>query len=157
MNDLDRIEEKRLALQAMLDDGKTSEDRNRMGQFATPTLLAREILAHGVRLLPPETPIKFTDPGIGTGSFYSALRKAVPEKQIERAAGFEVDSYYGSLPVNSGPVRRLKSIWTILPRLSQESWEKQIFLYAIRRTFGTTTSTRKQRPVCNVAQKRHAA
>ena len=106
MNDLDRIEEKRLALQAMLDDGKTSEDRNRMGQFATPTLLAREILAHGVRLLPPETPIKFTDPGIGTGSFYSALRKAVPEKQIERAAGFEVDSYYGK------PAREL---WTGTP------------------------------------------
>jgi hypothetical protein len=39
------IETKRLALQAALDGQKSQEERNRLGQFATPTALARDILA----------------------------------------------------------------------------------------------------------------
>jgi len=35
----EQIEAERLELQAMLDSQKSSEDRNRMGQFATPTAL----------------------------------------------------------------------------------------------------------------------
>ena len=34
------LEERRLALQRELDAGKDSSERNRMGQFATPTGLA---------------------------------------------------------------------------------------------------------------------
>ncbi|MAZ18494.1 MAG: SAM-dependent methyltransferase [Ahrensia sp.] len=95
MSTNDKTEERRLALQSELDGEKTSEDRNRMGQFATPTVLAREILAHGVALLPSAEKIRFLDPGIGTGSFYSALRATVPAKRIERATGFEIDPHYG--------------------------------------------------------------
>ena len=94
--DIDALEAQRLALQAQLDGGKTAEDRNRMGQFATPTALAREILAHGIRLLPEDQPIRFFDPGIGTGSFYSALRAVAPEERIESAQGFEIDPHYGA-------------------------------------------------------------
>jgi len=93
--DIEALEAQRLALQAQLDGGKTAEDRNRMGQFATPTALAREILAHGIRLLPEGEKIRFLDPGIGTGSFYSALRAVAPEERIESAAGFEIDPHYG--------------------------------------------------------------
>ena len=93
--DMETIEEKRLAIQAMLDRGKTAEERNRMGQFATPTVLAREIVAHGAGLLPAGKKIRFLDPGIGTGSFYSALRTVVPEQRIEYAEGFEIDDHYG--------------------------------------------------------------
>jgi hypothetical protein len=93
--DIEAVEEKRLALQAELDGEKTSDDRNRMGQFATPTDLAREILSHGIRLLPKDKKISFFDPGIGTGSFYSALRAVAPEERIERAEGFEIDPHYG--------------------------------------------------------------
>ena len=78
----DDIEDKRRELQTMLDAEKSSKDRNRMGQFATPAPLAREILTHGLRLLPRKTQIKFIDPGFGTGSFYSALRDLVPHKRI---------------------------------------------------------------------------
>ncbi|KEO53361.1 Eco57I restriction-modification methylase domain-containing protein [Thioclava indica] len=92
---MDALEAKRLELQAQLDGGKTAEDRNRMGQFATPTALAREILTHGIRLLPEREKITFFDPGIGTGSFYSALRAVAPEEQIESATGFEIDPHYG--------------------------------------------------------------
>lgn len=94
--DIEALEKKRLVLQAALDGDKTSDDRNRMGQFATPTALAREILAHGIRLLPEDERIRFFDPGIGTGSFYSALRAVAPEEHIERAEGFEIDPHYGA-------------------------------------------------------------
>lgn len=89
------LEENRLRLQARLDSDKTSADRNRMGQFATPTTLAREILAHGVQLLPGGEKIRFFDPGFGTGSFYSALRAIAPDERIESATGFEIDRHYG--------------------------------------------------------------
>lgn len=95
MSAFDDMEKKRLAIQAALNSGKSSEDRNRMGQFATPTPLAREILAHGVRLMPEDQKIRFFDPGIGTGSFYAALRAVAPEERIEEAVGFEVDPHYG--------------------------------------------------------------
>ncbi|WP_299822684.1 hypothetical protein [uncultured Jannaschia sp.] len=92
--DIEALEAHRLDLQAKLDGGKTSDDRNRMGQFATPTALAREILSHGLRLLPEREKIRFLDPGIGTGSFYSALRAVAPEERIETAEGFEIDAHY---------------------------------------------------------------
>ena len=41
------IEARRLALQRDLDAAKTKAERNRMGQFATPTALARDILGCG--------------------------------------------------------------------------------------------------------------
>ncbi len=93
--DIETLEIQRLALQIELDRSKAIEDRKRMGQFATPTALAREILAHGIRLLPDIQPIRFFDPGIGTASFYSALRAAVPEERIESAQGYEIDPHYG--------------------------------------------------------------
>ena len=92
---IDKIEARRLALQAKLDGKKTPEDRNRMGQFATPSALAREILAHGVNLLPEGQPIRFLDPGIGTGSFYSALQAVTHSNHIESATGYEIDPHYG--------------------------------------------------------------
>ncbi len=95
MNNEGRIEQQRLILQADLDGQKSSEDRNRMGQFATPTPLASDILAHGLRLLPPEESIRFLDPGIGTGSFYSALLTTAKQSRIESASGFETDPHYG--------------------------------------------------------------
>ena len=93
--DIEALEGRRLALQTVLDGDRTSDDRNRMGQFATPTGLAREIVSHGIRLLPDGERINFLDPGIGTGSFYSALRVVAPEESIENAEGFEIDPHYG--------------------------------------------------------------
>lgn len=70
----DDIETQRLELQALLDGKKTSAARNKLGQFATPTTLARDVLGYGLALLPKDQPVSFFDPAIGTGSFYSALR-----------------------------------------------------------------------------------
>ncbi len=88
-------EQKRLALQASLDAEKSQADRNRLGQFATPTALAEDILRYAATLLPPTTKIHFLDPAIGTGSFYSALLKVFTKQRIVEALGFEFDPHYG--------------------------------------------------------------
>lgn len=91
----DLFEERRLELQRELDGIKTQAERNKLGQFATPTGLAREILAYGVSLLPQGERIRFLDPAVGTGSFYSALLSQVQRDRIDSAVGFEVDPHYG--------------------------------------------------------------
>lgn len=91
----DELETQRLDLQAQLDGRKTQAERNRLGQFATPTALALDILGYAKTLLPPNEPVRFLDPAIGTGSFYSALRATFPKGRIREAKGFEIDQHYG--------------------------------------------------------------
>jgi len=88
-------EKKRLIIQADLDKKKSQKERNQLGQFATPTVLAKDILRYGLSLLPKDSKVSFLDPAIGTGSFYSALRSTSTENRIVSAKGFEVDSHYG--------------------------------------------------------------
>jgi hypothetical protein len=92
---IDDIEQQRVILQADLDAKKTQAERNRLGQFATPTTLARDILKCAYSLIPHEEKVSFLDPAIGTGAFYSALLKVFPENRIEMALGFEIDPHYG--------------------------------------------------------------
>jgi len=92
---INHLEHSRLRLQANLDEQKTSADRNKLGQFATPTALARDILTYGVSLLDPSDKINFLDPAIGTGSFYSALQEVCPNWRVANATGFEIDPHYG--------------------------------------------------------------
>lgn len=95
------LEDRRLALQAELDAAKTQKERNQLGQFATPTALALDLLAYAKAHMPKKASIRFLDPAIGTGSFYSALLARFGEDRIERALGFEIDRHYGD------PSRRL--------------------------------------------------
>lgn len=88
-------EERRLSIQAMLDAAKTQAERNRMGQFATPSALAFDILARAFDILDPAEKVRFLDPAIGTGSFYSALLRTFPKARIEAAEGYEIDPHYG--------------------------------------------------------------
>src|SRR5690242_5621975 len=44
---LNELEQKRLLLQDRLDAAKTQGERNRMGQFATPSQLAKQVVAAG--------------------------------------------------------------------------------------------------------------
>jgi adenine-specific DNA-methyltransferase len=88
-------EQERLALQTSLDAEKSQAARNRLGQFATPTALAEDIVRYAVALLPSAVNVRFLDPAVGTGSFYSALLKVVSKKRIAEALGFEIDPHYG--------------------------------------------------------------
>jgi len=89
-------EHERLAIQASLDSEKSQAERNRLGQFATPSGLAEDILRYAISLAPPTAKVRFLDPAIGTGSFYSAFLKVVPKSRIAEALGFELDPHYGT-------------------------------------------------------------
>ena len=94
-NTLTKREDRRLAVQAELDAAKDQAERNRMGQFATPTELAQQILEYAKAQLNDTTGVRFIDPAIGTGSFYSALLSVFPAGSVTRAVGYEVDPHYG--------------------------------------------------------------
>lgn len=95
MNELHLQEQKRQAVQAVLDSQKTQAERNRLGQFATPFELACPITEYALTLLPQSAPLRFLDPAVGAGAFFSALRHSVSPDRIEAAEGYELDSHYG--------------------------------------------------------------
>jgi hypothetical protein len=88
---LDSIETRRLIEQTRLDFSKSAIERNKLGQFATPSSLAIEIIDYSKYLLSNSEKIRFIDPAIGTGSFYSALLKSYSPDCIEKAIGYEID------------------------------------------------------------------
>src|SRR5438105_1843267 len=89
-------EEVRQEVQRHIDDSKVQEERNRLGQFATESKLAQEMLAHANQLVPANWAVSFLDPAFGTGAFYSALLKTIPPCRIQRAKAFEIDASYGN-------------------------------------------------------------
>src|ERR1700686_4591941 len=90
-----KLEAERRAMQVRLDANKAQAERNKLGQFATPPVLAEEILRYAAGLLPPGEKIRFLDPAIGTGAFYAALCFVVPRSLVSEALGFEIDPHYG--------------------------------------------------------------
>ena len=98
---VESIEERRLKEQERLDSLKSAAERNKWGQFATPPELALSI-ARYARSLIEDTPVRFLDPAIGTGSFYSALNQAFPAQNISAAAGIELDPIFA---------RAAKELW----------------------------------------------
>lgn len=91
---VERIEQERLTLQELLDNEKTQSERNRLGQFSTPSTLAHEILRYGASIFPEYKKVRFFDPAFGTGAFYSALRRVFPKRRIAHAVGIEIDAHY---------------------------------------------------------------
>jgi adenine-specific DNA-methyltransferase len=87
------IEKRRLALQQARDRAQSRQQRNRLGQFATPGALALEMLQYA-HTLSGSGPVRFLDPAIGTGSFYAALLRQWPLERINAAMGFEIDAHY---------------------------------------------------------------
>jgi adenine-specific DNA-methyltransferase len=86
-------EVRREIVQAALDARKSPAERNRLGQFATPNALAIEI-ARYVRFIAgcDLRGVRFADPAVGTGSFYSAALAVFGAGRLERAVGIELDS-----------------------------------------------------------------
>ena len=86
------LEARRQAEQRRLDGSKTAEQRNQLGQFATPAALAIDLTKYAYSLWKGRhDQVRFLDPAVGTGSFYSALRQVFPAAVIEQARGFEID------------------------------------------------------------------
>ena len=95
---LQQIESDRQTAQTRLDSLKSPSERNKMGQYATPFSLAREIVEFVRDSYFAETDkIRFLDPAVGTGAFFSALLDAFPKTRIENAVGIELDSQIASI------------------------------------------------------------
>jgi hypothetical protein len=89
-------EECRLEEQVRLDCLKTAAERNKWGQFATPAPLAAS-LARYARTLMGEVAVRFLDPAIGTGSFFSALSTVYAPEEIAAATGVELDPLFADV------------------------------------------------------------
>lgn len=92
---IEELESSRIEIQAHLDGLKTQEERNRLGQFATPSLLARDILFHAKEFLPASERVRFLDPALGSGAFFAALKRVFKADEIESSSAFEIDPHYG--------------------------------------------------------------
>lgn len=97
---IDRTEAKRVLEQTHLDSLKTAAERNRLGQFATPNSLAIEMIQYAKILRANHEEIRFLDPAIGTGSFYSALQQVFSADQIESANGYEIDPVHAKAAIS---------------------------------------------------------
>ena len=100
------LELARLELQDKLDGAKDQAERNKLGQFATPTGLATEILEYAQTLLQPHAKVRFLDPAFGTGSFYSALLRVFRPSRVDQSVGYEIDPHYG---------QRARELWRGTP------------------------------------------
>jgi adenine-specific DNA-methyltransferase len=96
-HDLDPLEAERAAQQALLDAQLTFRQRNEMGQFATPPLLADDIAKAAASFWNNGQEVRFFEPAVGTGSFYSALVRNFPRSQIASAVGIELDPGYAGV------------------------------------------------------------
>ena len=67
-----------------------------MGQFATPSPLARDMLTCASRLLARSVDIRFLYPALGSGTFYSALIETFDRRRIVKSVGYEIDSLYAT-------------------------------------------------------------
>ena len=81
-------EARRRAAQAVFDGARSLQQRNRVGQFATPSQLASAIASEALVLL-GEGPVRFGEPSVGSGAFYGALLRSGAE--VESAWGVELD------------------------------------------------------------------
>lgn len=92
---IQEIEKQRMAEQQRLDGLKNAAERNRLGQFATPPELARDMTRYVKDFWKSRSDlICFLDPSIGTGAFFSALKQEIPGGSIHCAAGFEIDTAF---------------------------------------------------------------
>ena len=121
------LEGRRLGLQEALDRAKSQAERNAMGQFATPSLLARDILGYAKAHCRVGGKIRFLDPALGTGAFYSALRSVFPESRVAAATGYEIDPHYGApaaaLWRRSGLDLRLEDFTRARPPLEEAAFD----------------------------------
>jgi hypothetical protein len=86
------IEARRQDAQRQLDAARTAAERNRLGQFATPPDFALDVARFLGGLWSNNSDmVAFLDPGVGTGSLYSAVRQCFPPGKIADACGIEID------------------------------------------------------------------
>jgi len=93
IKDIPHIEVQRLREQERLDALKTALERNKWGQFATPPELARSLARYALGQMDGK-PVRFLDPAVGTGSFFSAICQESSPEGIASAVGIELDPLF---------------------------------------------------------------
>lgn len=95
------IESRRQVIQADIDTRKSAAERNRLGQFATPNALAVDIARYVESFLAQtKGSIRFADPSVGSGSFFSAALSIFGQKRIGSAIGVELDPAFADAARN---------------------------------------------------------
>lgn len=82
-------EQQRQAIQHELASSTTAQQRNQHGQVATPYALA-QVMAEVALRYHPAVPVRFLDPALGTGVFFSALLAS--DTAPLQATGLEIDA-----------------------------------------------------------------
>ena len=96
-----RDERFRAETQEILDAKRSLATRNRLGQFATPFALAVDITRYVESQLAERAgEIRFGDPSIGTGSFFSAALAVFGSNRIKSACGIEIDPDFAEAACN---------------------------------------------------------
>ena len=119
-------EARRQAIQLSIDGTKSAAERNRLGQFATPNILAVDIARFVAPLIRAHNrDIRFADPSIGTGSFFSAALEVFGSERMRDAVGIELDPAFADaardlwtefgLRIMSGDFTRIVANSTRLP------------------------------------------
>ena len=86
------VESRRQTTQAEIDSRKSAAERNRLGQFATPNALAIDIARYVQSVRGSQGGgIRFADPAVGSGSFFSAALAVFGSRQMNSATGIELD------------------------------------------------------------------
>jgi len=68
---------------------RASRERLATGTVLTPPEIAVEVTRLALELSPPNEPIDFGDPALGTGIFFAALNRLADAQRIRSAIGFE--------------------------------------------------------------------
>ncbi len=87
----------RAEAQIQADAQKGAEERNKLGQFSTPFVLADQMVKHALSYVDASEPLRFLEPAVGTGVFYSALLRNVDPLRLITARGCEIDPSYGNI------------------------------------------------------------
>lgn len=91
-HDHNTTESQRQQVQVTIDATRSAAERNRLGQYATPNVLAVSIARFiGSLFGGHNRDIRFADPSVGTGSFFSAALAVYGPKRIKSAVGIELD------------------------------------------------------------------
>lgn len=85
------LEAKREALQSRFESTTSIERRKPLGQFATPFELAVKIVKFASHWVNTSREIRFLEPALGTGVFYSAILQVFARNEIVNSIGIEID------------------------------------------------------------------
>lgn len=150
-------ETRRQAIQAAVDATRSAAERNRLGQFATPNALAIDIARYVDSLIDDrKRALRFADPSIGSGSFYSAALAVFGPKRIRSAIGVELDPAFCKAARDLWSDTALEVVQGDFTRVVANGFGHSVpnLILATRPTSATTTSTARTRNACNGSRAR---